>query len=300
MWLFPARQLGARESGLAVLSVFPEGDDARRTRTIHTLHYVLEPPAPRARPVRTDELEEQGTVPLDRVDRIIEGVLRRLDVPETPDVRETGGDAARWAELLAELGGTAATSVAGVPVDPATAPGSGVRIRVAADADVDAMQRIRLAVRENRLADPAMVQPHHVAEKIGREGRGWVAEAGGRIVGFAIGDQTRRNVWALFVDPDFEGRGIGRRLHDAMMDWFFAAGQERVWLSTDPGTRAEAFYRAAGWQRAGEYRGEARYEMGPEQWLARAREGAPLDRGNQESLSLVPDSSPADPHDPRT
>ncbi|HEX6372458.1 MAG TPA: hypothetical protein VF006_26295 [Longimicrobium sp.] len=114
VWLFPARQLGARESGLAVLSVFAEGDEARRTRTIHTLHYLVEPPGPKARPVRTDELEEQGTVPLDRVDRIIEGVLRRLDVPETPDVRETGGDAGAWAELLAEL--------SGVPLDPATPP----------------------------------------------------------------------------------------------------------------------------------------------------------------------------------
>jgi hypothetical protein len=110
VWLFPARQLGARESGLAVLSVYAEGDEARRTRTIHTLHYVLEPPAPKARPVRTDELEEQGTVPLDRIDRIIEGVLRRLDVPETPDVRETGGDVGRWNALVAEL--------AGVPLDP--------------------------------------------------------------------------------------------------------------------------------------------------------------------------------------
>jgi hypothetical protein len=105
VWLFPARQLGAKESGLAVLSVFPEDDERRRTRTIHTLHYLVEPPAPRAKPVRTDELEEQGTVPLDRIDRIIEGVLRRLDVPETPDVRETGGDAGLWAALLAELGG---------------------------------------------------------------------------------------------------------------------------------------------------------------------------------------------------
>ena len=105
VWLFPPRQLGARESGLAVLSVFPEGDEARRTRTIHTLHYVMEPPAPRARPVRTDELAEQGTVPLDRVDRIIEGVLRRLDVPETPDVREIGGDGGKWNELLASLSG---------------------------------------------------------------------------------------------------------------------------------------------------------------------------------------------------
>jgi hypothetical protein len=129
VWLFPPRQLGARESGLAVLSVFVEGDEARRTRTIHTLHYLMEPPAPRARPVRRDELEEQGTVPLDRVDRIIEGVLRRLDVPETPDVRQTGGDPARWAELLADLGGlpadtpapAAPPAEASVPAEPAEA-----------------------------------------------------------------------------------------------------------------------------------------------------------------------------------
>lgn len=107
VWLFSARQLGARESGLAVVSTFAEGDEARRTRTIHTLHYVSDP-QPRGAPVRTDELVEQGTVPLERIDRIIEGVLRRLDVPETPDVREVAGDANRWTGLLAELGGAQA------------------------------------------------------------------------------------------------------------------------------------------------------------------------------------------------
>lgn len=106
VWLFPPRLLGARESGLAVLSSFPDGDDARRTRTIHTLHYVSDP-QPKGPPVRTDELAEQGTVPVDRVNRIIEGVLTRLDVPETPDVRETGGDPRAWAALLAELAGVA-------------------------------------------------------------------------------------------------------------------------------------------------------------------------------------------------
>lgn len=104
-WIFPARQLGPRESGLAVLSLFAEGDDARTTRAIFTVRYVLEPPAPRARPVRTDEVAEQGTVPVDRVGRIIEGVLRRLDEPETPEVREIAGDADQWAALLAGLTG---------------------------------------------------------------------------------------------------------------------------------------------------------------------------------------------------
>jgi len=88
-----------------VLSIFVEGDEARRTRTIFTVGYVLEPPAPRARPVRADEVAEQGTVPVDRVGRIIEGVLRRLDEPETPDLREIGGDGGKWHELLASLSG---------------------------------------------------------------------------------------------------------------------------------------------------------------------------------------------------
>ena len=251
---------------MAVLSVLAGGDEARRTRTIHTLRYLAEPRA-KGQLARTDELAEQGTVPLDRVDRIIEGVLRRLDVPETPDVRETGGDPDRWAELLAELGGVpAGSAVSGERPEPE--PPRRFAIRVATDADVPEMQRIRQAVRENRLADPAMVQPHHVVEMIGEKGRGWVAEVEGRVAGFAVADLARRNVWALFVDPDFERLGIGRALHDAMMDWMFEQGTDAVWLSTDPGTRAERFYRAAGWLPAGEYRGEARYEMPRERWLA--------------------------------
>jgi hypothetical protein len=87
---------------VAVLSLFAGEDGA--ARTIHTLHYALEP-QPRGAPVRRDALVEQGTVPRDRVDRIIEGVLRRLDVPETPDVREVGGDPGGWAAVLAALRG---------------------------------------------------------------------------------------------------------------------------------------------------------------------------------------------------
>lgn len=135
------------------------------------------------------------------------------------------------------------------------------------------MHRIRLAVREKRLVDPSMVQPDDYRRLLAENGRGWVAEAEGRIVGFAVADGTRGNIWALFVHPDFEGRGAGRMLHDTMMDWFFASGADSVWLSTDPGTRAEAFYRAAGWRPAGEYHGEARYEMSSQDWLARGGGG---------------------------
>lgn len=132
------------------------------------------------------------------------------------------------------------------------------------------MQCIRLRVRENRLLDPATVQPDDYRPLLGERGKGWVAELAGDIVGFAIADLSRANVWALFVDPVFEGRGIGRALHDRMMDWLFAAGADRVWLSTDACTRAERFYRAASWRYAGTEQGDARYELSRQEWLARS------------------------------
>jgi hypothetical protein len=58
-------------------------------------------------------------------------------------------------------------------------------------------------------------------------------------------------------------------LYDRMMDWLFAAGAERVWLTTDAGTRAERFYRAASWRSVGAaLPREARYEYSRHDWLA--------------------------------
>ena len=148
------------------------------------------------------------------------------------------------------------------------------QLRVATEADITEMHRIRLDVRENRLVDAARVQPEHYRAMIREDGRGWVSVEDGRMLGFAVADLRRSNIWALFVAPEAEGRGVGRKLHDAMLEWLFGAGAQRVTLSTDPGTRAERFYRAAGWQPTGsEEGGEVGYEMERERWLVRAPHG---------------------------
>lgn len=139
-------------------------------------------------------------------------------------------------------------------------------LRVATRDDVDALHRVRLAVRENVLSRPDRVTHADYVEHLERRGRGWLAEVDGVVVGFAIGRSGDGNVWALFVDPAHEGRGIGRALHDTMVAWMFALGLERLWLTTDPGTRAEAFYRARGWREAGREGAELRFEL--------ARQGA--------------------------
>ena len=125
-----------------------------------------------------------------------------------------------------------------------------------------------MSVRENRIPDLEVLEPGGTERMLDGDGRGWVCEVDGRIVGFAIADLSAANVYALFVEPAFEGRGIGRHLHDTMMAWFLAAGPSRVWLSTDPDTRAESFYRRAGWVEVGKERnGEIRFEMSRERWL---------------------------------
>lgn len=126
------------------------------------------------------------------------------------------------------------------------------------------MHRLRMSVRENPLRDPARVKPADYVRYVEEPGVSWVAELDGRLVGFGIADRASRSLWALFVDPEFEGRGIGRALLQRLTDCLFASGVAPINLSTAPGTRAERMYLAAGWAKVGDLpTGEV--------WLARSR-----------------------------
>lgn len=138
-----------------------------------------------------------------------------------------------------------------------------MQVRAAVTADIPAMHVIRLAVRENTLSSPDRISPADYVAALTR-GRGWVAEVAGLIIGFAFGD-TSGNVWALFVHPDHEHQGVGHALHLALVQWLESNAQRPIWLSTAPGTRAEAFYREHGWRDCGIVAsGERRFEwLGP-------------------------------------
>ena len=104
-----------------------------------------------------------------------------------------------------------------------------------------------MAVQENRLESLVLTTDDYAAA-IESPGRGWVIEDDDMIVAFAVGNAETGNIWALFVDPGHDHRGHGRRLHDTMVEWLEAQGIQRLWLTTEPGTRAERFYVAAGWR----------------------------------------------------
>ncbi len=118
--------------------------------------------------------------------------------------------------------------------------------RATAD-DIPAMSRVRLAVRENALSNPARITEAMYRDYLDALGRGWVAELDGAIIGFSYADRTDSSIWALFVDPACEGLGAGKRLLRLAVDWLFEIGNDEIRLGTQANTRADRFYAAQGW-----------------------------------------------------
>lgn len=134
--------------------------------------------------------------------------------------------------------------------------------READAADIPAIRVIRSAVKENTLSDPERIPAALIGQYLSTLGKGWVCELDGKIVGFSFAANQDDSIWALFVLPEFEGRGVGKALLARATGWLFDQGAESVTLGTAPDTRADRFYRAQGWTR-GELRanGEVSYRL---------------------------------------
>lgn len=133
--------------------------------------------------------------------------------------------------------------------------------------DIEQMHEVRMAVKENVLSNPGLVTMADYVKFLSTDGKGWVCESNGVILGFSIVDIRDHNIWALFIKPGSEKQGIGRRLHGLMLDWYFQNYTEDLWLGTEPGTRAEIFYARAGWSKTGtRSNGETRFGITRDTW----------------------------------
>lgn len=123
LWIFPTRRSGKSESAVVVASAYVgPGDDRRR---IITAHRTIRPEL--GKKVAQEVITEQGIAPAERVPRLVEGVLRRLDeelAALTPRAVRIAGEVERWGELLTELaeapvqGATPAQTAAPAPGPP--------------------------------------------------------------------------------------------------------------------------------------------------------------------------------------
>jgi GNAT superfamily N-acetyltransferase len=125
--------------------------------------------------------------------------------------------------------------------------------------EAELLFRLRTAVRENHQSRAELaalgITPESVAAMLLDGGRhaAWLAWSGPEAAGFAMADAAEATLFALFVRPGFEGRGIGRRLLETAEAWLAARGCAEAWLLTGGGAglRAPGFYRHLGWAAEG-------------------------------------------------
>ena len=96
LFLFPMRRVSGVESTVFVLSIH-DRDDTRRVITAH----VRATRNKRGEPAIETKLDEQGTIPADRIPRVIDGVLKRLkeDFATPPSTARIDGKPERWHAL---------------------------------------------------------------------------------------------------------------------------------------------------------------------------------------------------------
>src|SRR4051812_38521887 len=124
-------------------------------------------------------------------------------------------------------------------------------IHKATIADRPRITEIRVAVRENRLGQASVAKVDKAADWIFENAAFWVWEESGAVQGFSVADPRDGTIFGLFIHPDCGGRGIARALLPCACEDLRAAGFAAATLTTGPGTRAERFYRANGWEEIG-------------------------------------------------
>lgn len=127
-------------------------------------------------------------------------------------------------------------------------------IRLATCADIEALFDIRTSVIDNHLSreqlDELGITAAALQQAIEESACVWVAELEGAAGGFAMVDAEAGELFALFVRPQCEGKGLGALLLEAAEQALFA-NHEVIYLVTDghEAVRANGFYRRHGWAR---------------------------------------------------
>lgn len=142
--------------------------------------------------------------------------------------------------------------------------------RLAMPADAPECVRLRGLTRENavsaqRLARLGITAESWATEISSGELHGFISTAGGHMAGYCFGASKTGEVMVLAVLPDYENKGVGRRLLDLVVARLLACGHDRLYLgcSSDSSSRSHGFYRYLGWRSTGsvDHRGDEILEL---------------------------------------
>ncbi|PBI82343.1 GCN5 family acetyltransferase [Rahnella victoriana] len=125
-----------------------------------------------------------------------------------------------------------------------------IRTRLALSSDIERIFDVRTSVKENYLNREEMelmgITESSVIDMIEKNRCAWVAVDDGKVIGFSMIILDEGSLFAAFVLPKYEGRGVGRTLVELAEQELFKH-HEVVWLETDKNSRAAEFYRRLGW-----------------------------------------------------
>ena len=130
-------------------------------------------------------------------------------------------------------------------------------VRAMSTDDMDAIFRVRTSVKHNhmnleQLAAAGITHDSVAALLDSGEVRGWCALVDSEVVGFSLATNDSREINALFVLPEFSGRGYGQALLDIAVHHLRRMAPGTVRLRTDPEMPAYRFYTKRGWRDTGE------------------------------------------------
>ncbi len=133
-----------------------------------------------------------------------------------------------------------------------------MQIRKATPEDVEAIFDVRCSVKENHLSRAELAELNITLKTVGEMIMSGdyivpVVQLGGKIVAFAMARISEGYVFALFVRPGHEGKGLGHALMREVESGFTSHGVTEAWLYTgsEEGIRAPGFYRRLGWVESG-------------------------------------------------
>jgi GNAT superfamily N-acetyltransferase len=132
--------------------------------------------------------------------------------------------------------------------------------RRAVPSDIAACIELRGKTRENavsveRLKQLGITQASWGADVASGDLPGHVCIDDGRIVGYIFADKNTGEVVVLALLPEWEGKGIGKKLLEMMVTDLTKVGFRRLFLgcSSDPNVRSHGFYRHLGWKSTGTF-----------------------------------------------
>lgn len=105
------------------------------------------------------------------------------------------------------------------------------------------------AVSVERLKELGVTQASWAADVASGRLPGYVCVDEDRVVGYCYGDRNTGEIVVLAVLPDWEGKGVGKRLLNSLVMDFAALGHRRLFLgcSSKSQFRSHGFYRHLGW-----------------------------------------------------